>query len=208
MILVALTGGIGSGKSSVSGGLSERGAVVVDADAIVHMLQQPDMPVYEAMVDRWGQHIVRPDRSLDRQAVASIVFSDEAELEALNSIVHPAVRTEMRRQMDDLASTRQVVILDIPLLAEGSGDRRGASAVIVVDCPVETAIDRLVAYRDFDRSDAAARVAAQATREQRLALADFVVDNSGSLDQLADEVERCWEWLASMDETPWPPASV
>lgn len=208
MRLVALTGGIGSGKSSVSAALEQRGAALIDADAIVHELQQPSMPVYEAMVERWGETIISRDGSLDRKAVAAIVFADSDELEALNALVHPPVRIEMRRQMDALAETQKTVILDIPLLAEGNGDRRGASAVIVVDCPVEIAVDRLVEYRDFDRSDAEARVAAQATREARRAMADFVVDNGGTRQNLAEEIERCWQWLESIDQTPWPPASV
>ena len=204
MKLVGLTGGIGSGKSSVSERLEARGAEIIDADAITRSLQQPGQPVFEAMVDRWGERIVASDGTLDRAAVAGIVFADEAEREAIGKIVHPAVRAEMRARMDTAATTDRVVVLDVPLLAEGGG-RRGTSGVIVVDCPVEVAIDRLVTHRGFDRADAEARVAAQATREQRLAMADFVVDNGGGLDQLDREVERCWAWLRDLPPTPWPP---
>lgn len=204
MKLVGLTGGIGSGKSSVSSRLAQRGAEVVDADAITRALQQPGEPVFEAMVERWGQGIVAPDGSLDRAAVAAIVFSDADERKALEAIVHPAVRAEMQARMEASSSTDRVVVLDIPLLTEG-GNRRGTSAVIVVDCPVEVAIERLVAHRGFDPADAAARVATQASREERLALADFVIDNGRDLDHLEHEVERCWAWLQTLPATPWPP---
>ena len=198
MLLVALTGGIGSGKSSVSERLERRGAVIVDADAVVKDLQQPGRPVFNAMVERWGEEIVSDDGRLDRQAVADIVFADEAELKALNGIVHPEVRKEMDRQAGEYGSSDRVVVLDIPLLKEGDARRRGAVAVIVVDCPVETAIERLMTHRGFERLDAEARMAAQASSEERLALADFVVDNSGGLAQLDAELDRCWNWLTAL----------
>ena len=160
------------------------------------------------MVARWGDEIVADDGALDRGAVAGIVFGEngEAELKALNKMVHPAVRAEMHDQADALSTTDEVVVFDIPLLAEGGkDDRRGASAVIVVDLPLELAIDRLVELRGFERHDAEARAAAQATREDRLAMADFVIDNSGDLEALDAEVDRCWAWLATLEETPWPP---
>ncbi|MGI9614824.1 MAG: dephospho-CoA kinase [Acidimicrobiales bacterium] len=208
MKLVALTGGIGSGKSSVSDRLRVNGAVIVDADEVVKDLQSPGKPIFEKMVARWGNKIVGADGALDRAAVASIVFGEngEAELKALNKMVHPAVRAEMHDQADALSSTDEVVVFDIPLLAEGGGDdRRGASAVVVVDLPVDLAIERLVELRGFERDDAEARIAAQATREDRLAMADFVIDNSGDLAGLDAEVERCWAWLSTLTATPWPP---
>lgn len=198
MLLVALTGGIGAGKSSVSSRLVIRGAVLVDADAVVKQLQEIGNPVYERMVERWGSGILSEDGNLDRQAVADIVFNDEAELKALNEIVHPAVRVEMARQVEEQRGNDVVVILDIPLLKEGDAEKRGAQAVVVVDCPVEVAVDRLVTHRGFDRADAEARIAAQYSREQRLALADFVIDNGGNLEALDDEVERCWHWLQQL----------
>ena len=206
--LVALTGGIGSGKSSVSDRLRAKGAVIVDADEVVKDLQAPGGPIFEEMVARWGERIVADDGTLDRAAVAGIVFGDDgdAELRALNKMVHPAVRAEMHDQADALSSTDEIVVFDIPLLAEGGGDdRRGASAVVVVDLPVELAIERLIELRGFDRADAEGRIAAQASREDRLAMADFVIDNSGGLDDLDGEVERCWAWLATLGPTPWPP---
>ncbi len=208
MLLVVLTGGIGAGKSSVSSALAARGAVVVDADAIVKQLQEPGRPIFEAMVDRWGAGIVAGDGRLDRQAVADIVFNDESELKALNGIVHPETRAEMRRQVDAQAETDHVVILDLPLLGgRDDAKERGASAIIVVDCPVEVAIDRLVEFRGLRREDAEARAASQVSRDERLGWADFVVDNGGDLDQLGQEIERCWAWLAAQtagtaDSTP------
>lgn len=204
MKLVALTGGIGSGKSSVSQRLAARGALIIDADEVVKELQQPGEPVFLAMVERWGPSIVAADGTLDRRAVAGIVFDDGAELEALNTLVHPAVRVEMLARTEAASSSDRVVILDIPLLAEGGADRRGASAVIVVDCPPEIAVERLVTLRAFERADAEARIAAQAGREDRLAMADFVVDNSADLEHLDSEVDRCHRWLDSLDQTPWP----
>ncbi|MEM8924371.1 MAG: dephospho-CoA kinase [Actinomycetota bacterium] len=205
MKLVALTGGIGSGKSSVSERLARRGAVIIDADEVAKDLQQPGRAVHTAMVERWGERILADDGTLDRPTIAGIVFGDEAELEALNEIAHPAVRAEMRAQTEAVAHTDGVVVLDIPLLAEGGAEGRGASAVIVVDLPTDIAVERLIAHRGFDRTDAEARIAAQATREERLAMADFVIDNAGDLDALDAEVDRCWAWLDGLDPTPWPP---
>lgn len=198
MLLVALTGGIGAGKSSASARLEQRGAALIDADAVVKELQQPGQAVHAAMVERWGEGIVAEDGQLDRQAIANIVFNDEDELKALNALVHPVVRKEMNRQAESFRDTDRVVILDIPLLNEGDAQKRGAVGVIVVDCPPETAIERLVTHRGFDRADAEARMAAQASREERLGLADFVVDNGGDLAQLGAEIERCWNWLMSL----------
>jgi dephospho-CoA kinase len=203
--LVALTGGIGSGKSSVSARLAARGARIIDADEVARQVQRPGQPVFEEMVDRWGERIVAADGTLDRAAVAELVFADRAELAALNAIVHPAVRVEMRAMAAAAAPTSGVVVLDVPLLAEDGAGRRGASAVIVVDCPTDVAIDRLVRFRGFARDDAEARVAAQASRDQRLVMADFVIDNSGDVAQLEAEVNRCWDWLGKLDQTPWPP---
>ncbi len=203
MYLIAITGGIGSGKSSVSERLVGRGAVLIDADAIVRQLQEPGQKVYEAMVERWGPTVVHESGGLNRQAVADLVFSDEAELAALNAIVHPEVRSEMGRQITMLAETDSVVLQDIPLLAETGKDRAGPSSIVVVDCPVEVAIERLVEHRGFSAADARARIEAQASRDERRALADFVVDNSGDLKQLDAEVERCWSWIASLEPTVW-----
>ena len=206
MRLVALTGGIGSGKSSVSERFAESGARIIDSDLMVRELQEPGQPVFLAMVERWGDRIVAEDGTLNRPAVAEIVFADKNELAAINDIVHPAVKHETRARVGAAADGGvEVVILDIPLLAE-TKNRHGASAVIVIDCPTEIATERLMTFRGFDKADAEARIASQASREERLELADFVIDNGRDLDALETEVARCWGWLQELDHTPWPPA--
>lgn len=200
MILVGLTGGIGSGKSTVSAALAERGAVIVDADAIVREVQQPGSPVLQQLAERFGAHVIAADGSLDRAAVAAIVFSDPDALNALNAIVHPAVAAEMNRRVLAERDTDRVVVMDIPLLTENP--REGLQGVIVVDVPLETQVERLVRFRGFAEDDARARIAKQATREQRLATASFTVDNSGSLEDLAPQVERLWQWLRSLPQLP------
>jgi len=206
--VVALTGGIGSGKTTVGEYLARRGARVIEADLVVKELQQPGQPVFNSMVERWGDRIVAEDGTLDRPAVAEIVFADDTERVALGLLIHPAVRDEMISQATEEADTDRVVILDIPLLAEGGVDQWGVGAVIVVDTPVDVAVKRLIEWRGFTQKDAEARVAAQATREQRLELADMVIDNSHDLDHLEAEIERCHEWLSTLKATTWPPRST
>ena len=178
MILVGLTGGIGSGKSSVSALLAARGAVIVDADAIVREVQEPGSPVLAKLAERFGSGVIAADGSLDRAAVATIVFGDPEALKDLNGIVHPAVGAEMNRRVREQAATDRVVVLDIPLLTENP--REGLQGIIVVDVPEEVQVERLVRFRGFDEADARARIARQATRERRLETASFVVDNSGT----------------------------
>jgi len=199
MLLVGLTGGIGSGKTSVSSRLAERGAVVVDADAIVRELQAPGQAVLAAMVERFGESILLPDGSLDRQAVADLVFNDDAARADLGAIVHPAVRDEIARRVLDQADTDNVVILDIPLLAESGWD--GIAGTIVVDLDPEIAVQRLVEFRGFAEADARARIATQASREERLAKASVVVDNSLDLEHLEAEVDKVWAWIESQRTT-------
>jgi dephospho-CoA kinase len=198
--VVGLTGGIGSGKSTVSALLRERGAVVVDADALVRELQEPGMPVFEAMVERFGPGIVAADGSLDRQAVADIVFNDPEALAALNGIVHPAVGLEVYNRIAANEGTDNVVIADIPLLAEGNSAIK-MSGVLVVDTPTEVQVERLVGSRGFPEADARARISRQATREDRLAKADRVIDNSGSLDDLLAQIDGVWAWIEGLPDT-------
>lgn len=203
MIEVGLTGCIGSGKSTVAAALVERGAVLFDADAIVAELQQPGRPVLEEMVARFGPSILTPDGRLDRAAVAAVVFEDPQELAALNAIVHPAVRAEMIARRRELAGSDAVIVADIPLLAEAGPERReGMAGIIVVDVEPETAVHRLVAGRGMTEGEARARLARQAARAERLALADFVIDNDGPLDRLAAQADRCWEWIESLQHAP------
>lgn len=208
VLLVGLTGGIGSGKSTVSSRLAARGAVVVDADAITRSLQQPGQPVFDAMVERFGDGVVGPDGQLDRPAVAAIVFNDEAAKKDLEAIVHPAVGAEMLRQLQEHGGTDAVVVYDVPLLVESG--KTGYGAVVVVDVDPEIAVRRLVEHRGFDEADARARIANQVSREDRLAVADRVVDNSGTLADLDPQIDELWSWLvarqaeAGVDEASHP----
>jgi dephospho-CoA kinase len=202
---IGLTGGIGSGKSTVAAMLVERGAVLLDADAMVRELQMQGMPVLAAMVQRWGDRILDAAGGLDRQAVADIVFADPDELTALNLIVHPAVGDEMTRRREELSGTDATVILDIPLLVESG--HKGLAGIVVVDVDPEVAVERLVAGRGFTATDARNRISRQASRSQRLERADLVVDNSGTLDDLVHQVDLAWEWIATL-QRPEPGAEV
>lgn len=193
MLVVGLTGGIGSGKSTVSALLAQKGAVVIDADAITHDLQRPGTPVLAAMVARFGDDVLRPDGSLDRQGVADIVFADADALAQLNAIVHPAVGAEIAAQMEAAAATGRVVVLDVPLLVESG--RSDLAGLIVVDVDPEVAVRRLVDQRGFTETQARARMARQASRADRLARADVVIDNSGTLADLAGRVDEVWKWI-------------
>lgn len=195
VLLVGLTGGIGSGKSTVSALLAERGAVVVDADAIVREIQQPGGRAYDGIVERFGPSVVAADGSLDRPAIAAIVFSDDAARADLNRLTHPHVGAVMAERIAANADTDNVVILDIPLLAERGREAYGVAAVIVVDCPVDEAVRRLVEFRGFSEEDARARISAQASRESRLEVADRVIDNAGTQADLVPQVDACWSWL-------------
>lgn len=196
MIVVGLTGGIGSGKSTVSAGLAAKGAVVIDADALTRELQQPGAPVFEAIVERFGTRIVAEDGSLDRLALAAIVFPDPEILKELNALVHPAVGRAIRERMREHLGTDAVVVLDVPLLIENS--RYPVGGVAVVDTPIEIAVDRLVHSRGMDETDARSRIARQATREERLAKADYVIDNAGDRESLDAALEGLWRWMQSL----------
>lgn len=201
MKLVGLTGGIGAGKSTVSARLRDRGAVIVDADAITKELQQPGTEVFAAMVARFGDRILAADGTLDRQAVADIVFNDVEELTALNSIVHPAVGKEIFRRIQERIETDDVVVLDVPLL--GKNGLYQVAGVLVVDTPIDVAVERLVEHRGMDEADARARIANQISREERVAGADMVVDNGGSEDDLDDQLPKVWAWIESLPD--WTP---
>jgi dephospho-CoA kinase len=198
VLLVGLTGGIGSGKSTVAMMLAERGAVLVDADRIAREVVEPGGPAYQPMIDRFGAGIVRPDKTLDRAAIAAQAFAGTEALADLNAITHPAIRAVMAERIAAQAGTDNVVVVDIPLLAEGGPAAYGLSGVIVVDAPVEVAIQRLVEGRGLGESDARARVAAQASREDRRKLADVVIDNAGSPEDLARQVDDVWRWIETL----------
>ena len=195
MILVGLTGGIGSGKSTVSQLLADRGAIIIDGDAIARALQRSGTAVFTAMVERFGD-VVAADGELDRAKIASIVFADAVALADLNKIVHPAIGVEMMRRISELRDTDEIAILDFPLLAESP--RKGLSGVLVVDVDTEIAIERVVRDRGMKASDVRARIEKQASRKDRLAIADRVLDNSGTKDDLMRQVDQAWEWIVSL----------
>lgn len=196
MIVVGLTGGIGAGKSTVSALLAERGAVVVDADAIVRDVQRPGSPVLAAIAERFGAEVIAADGSLDRAGLAAVAFSDPDALSDLNAIVHPAVNAEMGERVRQQLDTDNVVVLDIPLLADRH--RLGMTAVIVVDVPHDVAIERLVTQRGMSEADARARIENQPSREERRELADFLIDNSGDRAALEAQIDDVWEQLQAL----------
>ena len=202
MIAVGLTGGIGSGKSTTAALLVERGAVLVDADQLARQVVEPGTDALERIVERFGRGILRGDGSLDRGRLAAIVFSDDAARRDLNAIVHPAVGILMAERLTGLQATDDIVVLDVPLLVEGGArDRYPVAGVLVIDTPVDLAVERLVESRGMDRADAEARIAAQASRAERLAAADFVIVNMGSLEELALMVDRAWTWMQGLQVT-------
>lgn len=191
--VVGLTGGIGSGKSTVLAMLERRGAIVIDADAIVHELQRAGEPVFLEMVDAFGQQIVGPDGELDRPKVAQIAFADEEKRKQLNQIVHPAVGKVVLEKLA-AAGSDDIVVIDIPLMTENSRAERGLKDIVVVDVSPETQLERAVA-RGGDPDDVRKRMAAQASREDRLKLADQVLDNEGSVADLEKQVDELWAEL-------------
>ena len=196
MILIGLTGGIGCGKSEVSRLLERHGAVIVDADLIVRELQQPGAEIFRRMVEMFGDKVVAADGSLDRAAVANEVFKDTEILGKLNLLIHPVVRRVMNERVENYRDTDKVVVLDIPLLVENP--REGLDGILVVDLDPQIAIERIVDQRKMSIDDAKARVSRQSSREQRLAIANHVIDNSGDRDALAKQIEIAWSWITSL----------
>jgi dephospho-CoA kinase len=193
LLRVGLTGGIGSGKSEVARRLAEHGAVLIDADVAARKVVEPGSPGLAQVAEAFGDEVLRPDGSLNRERLGEIVFGDPGLRAKLNAIVHPLVRAWM--QEAERAAVRAngdaVVVHDVPLLAESRGTA-GFDAVIVVDVPPDLQIERLVSQRGMPEEQARARMAAQAGREQRLAVADIVIGNSGSLDDLDRRVAEVW----------------
>jgi dephospho-CoA kinase len=194
MLKVGLTGGIGAGKSEVSRLLVECGAVLIDADRIAREVVAPGTPGLDAVVAAFGVDVLAPDGSLDRPRLGSIVFADPEKLAVLNEIVHPLVGVRSR-ELEDAAAEDSVVVHDVPLLTE-NGLAPLYDLVIVVDASPETQLDRLVRQRGMTEEDARARMAAQATREQRREIADIVIDNDGPREELRQRVKDVWAELA------------
>ncbi|SEP70244.1 dephospho-CoA kinase [Streptomyces radiopugnans] len=193
MLSVGLTGGIGAGKSEVSRLLGEYGAVIVDADRIAREVVEPGTEGLAAVVAEFGEEVLAPDGTLDRPRLGSIVFGDPERLKALNAIVHPLVGARSA-ELQRAAGEDAVVVHDVPLLTE-NGLAPLYDLVVVVDASPATQLDRLVRLRGMDEQDARGRMAAQATREQRLAVADIVIDNDGPLEKLEPQVAEVWRRL-------------
>jgi dephospho-CoA kinase len=195
MKLIGLTGAIGSGKSSVSALFARKGAIIIDGDGIAKQLQQKGSATLQKMVDEFGD-ILLDTGELDRAKVAQLVFGDADLLKRLNAIMHPAISAEILRQIEINMATDNVVVLDMPLLVENP--REGMSGLVVVDVDPEVAISRLVQFRHMNEDDARRRMASQASREDRLKVADRVIDNSGSPDELDAQVDEVWDWFATL----------
>ncbi|MFC9532447.1 dephospho-CoA kinase [Streptomyces sp. NPDC057717] len=194
MLKVGLTGGIGAGKSEVSRLLVEHGAVLIDADRIAREVVEPGTPGLAAVVEAFGSDVLAPDGSLDRPALGAIVFADADRLAVLNAIVHPLVGARSA-ELEAAATGDSVVVHDVPLLAENALAPL-YDVVVVVDASPETQLDRLVRLRGMSEEDARARMAAQATRDKRLEIADIVIDNDVPLDELHRRVGAVWADLA------------
>ncbi|WP_418956437.1 dephospho-CoA kinase [Streptomyces tritici] len=193
MLKVGLTGGIGAGKSEVSRLLVSYGAVLIDADKIAREVVEPGTPGLAAIVEEFGMDVLTPEGALDRPRLGSLVFADPERLAALNAIVHPLVGARSA-ELERLAGPDDVVVHDVPLLTE-NGLAPLYDVVVVVDASPETQLDRLVRYRGMDETEARNRMAAQAGREQRRAVADLVIDNDGPLEALEPQVRKVWEQL-------------
>ncbi len=197
MLAVGLTGGIGSGKSAVADLLVARGAVLIDADQVAREVVAPGGPAYQPLIDRFGPGIVAADGTIDRQALAAVAFVDDESRLALNAITHPAIGIAMIEARDAHADTDDIVILAIPLLTAAHRDTVRLDEVVVVDCPTDVALERLLSQRGFDRADAEARIRSQISREERVEEADYVLDNSGDRAVLEVEVAKLWDWLVA-----------
>jgi dephospho-CoA kinase len=205
VLTVGLTGGIGSGKSEVSRRLADLGAVVVDADKVAREVVEPGTSGLQQVVDEFGADVLRPDGSLDREGLGRIVFADPARLARLNAIVHPLVGERIGELIADVEREHPdaVVVHDVPLLVENDlADRY--DVVVVVAADPTTQVRRLVEQRGMTEADARARIAAQASLDARLAVADIVIRNEGSLDELDTQVREAWAHLRARAERMMP----
>lgn len=191
MLLVGLTGGIGSGKSTVARMLEERGAVVFDADVLARTAVEPGRPGYDEVVERFGADVLGPGGELDREALASLVFADPAARRDLEAIVHPEVRRLFAEGCEEHQDSDRVVVFSAPLLVE-TGMHTAFDVLVLVSATVETQVDRLLRDRAMPEAAIRARIAAQAPLEEKAAAADVILDNEGTLDELEGQVDRLW----------------
>jgi dephospho-CoA kinase len=197
MLLVGLTGGIGTGKSTVARMLEKRGAVVFDADVLARQAVAPGTPGFDKVVERFGPNVLAPGGGLDRDALASIVFSDPAARRDLEGIVHPEVRRMFAEGCEEYRDSDRVVVFSAPLLVE-TGMHTAFDLLIVVSAPVATQIERLMRDRGMGERDVQARIAAQLPLEAKAEVADVLVDNEGTLEDLEGRVERVWRDLDAL----------
>ena len=195
---VGVTGGIGSGKSTVASLLFERGAIVVDADVIARRVVEPGSPVLEKLVDEFGVSILSPDGTLNRPELARLAFADARSTRHLNDITHPAIREQAEIELHE-AEERGIVVYEMPLLIE-TGQRSMVDLVVVVDVPEAVQIDRAVNLRGLSEDDVTRRMAAQVSRAERLDAADIVINNAGSRHDLESEVDNLWIRLVALDQ--------
>lgn len=196
MNLVALTGGIAAGKSTIARRLTEHGAHLIDADALAREVVQPGEPTLDHLVDAFGEGILTDAGALNREALGALVFDDPNKLAILNGITHPAIRERGKQKLRNIREQDPdaIIVYDIPLLVESDDDREW-DAVIVAEAPDEMRIERLVTLRGMSEEDARARLASQASNEQRRAVADFIIDTSGTVAWTIEQADRVWEAL-------------
>ncbi len=196
MLLVGLTGGIGSGKSTVARMLEERGAVVFDADVLARAVVEPGTQGHQAVVERFGANVLAPGGELDREALASIVFADPSARRDLEAIVHPEVRRRFAEGSEEFRDTDRVVVFSAPLLVE-TGLHTAFDVLLVVATPVETQIERLMRARGMSETAIRARIDAQAPAEAKAEVADLLIENVGTLAELEERVGEVWTELAA-----------
>jgi dephospho-CoA kinase len=200
VIAIGLTGGIGAGKSTVAELLARHGARLIDADAIAHAAMTPGSAVFAAIVERFGEQILGQDGAIDRAALAKVVFADVGARRDLEAIVHPAVGATISLELERARADGADAVVEIPLLVETDAKRRyGLDVIVVVDAPDDLVFGRLKENRGMDEAAVRARIAAQSERTARLAVADVIIENFGTLGELADMVERVWQWIVHFE---------
>lgn len=197
MTTVAIIGGIGCGKSTVTTLLGEHGARVVDADAVAREVVEPGSPVLARLAAVFGDEVLTPAGTLDRAALAAVAFANPAATAQMNELLHPAIAEELVRQVRAAQASAKVVVVAIPLFRAEHRQLLGIDSVVCVDCDPDEALERLVAHRGFTTEDAQLRMAAQGTREERLAAADEVLANTGTHAELAAAVDELWSRLVA-----------
>jgi dephospho-CoA kinase len=201
MLLVGLTGGIASGKSTASKMLADRGAVIIDADVIAREVVEPGEDAYHKIIEHFGPDVLQLDKRIDREKLGKIVFNDPSKRVLLNELTHPKVMRIIADRLEELRGSESIVVCDIPLLAEVGTSRTGFDLVVVVDTTRETQVVRLSKERGMSKEDALARIGSQASAEERRALADVVIDNDGDLKSLEEQVNDLWTRLVLTRES-------